>query len=43
MAFGQKSADLLGNMPWASLTPSVIPSEVGPLERCIGNCFMDVD
>ena len=43
MAFGQKSADLLGNILWTSLTPLAIPSEVGPLERCIGNCFMGVD
>jgi hypothetical protein len=33
MAFGQKSADLLGNMPRTSLMSLVIPSEAGPLER----------
>jgi hypothetical protein len=43
MAFGQKSADLLGNIPRTSLMPLVIPSEVDPLEYCIGNYFKDIN
>jgi hypothetical protein len=43
MTFGQKSADLIGNLLWASPTSLVIPSEVDLSGRCNCNCSEDVD
>jgi hypothetical protein len=43
MVLDQKSADLLGNLPWMLSVSLVIPSEVDLLGRCNGNRFKDVD